>query len=78
MKYANSCAEVAGFLVEVEDGLLIVSSDGGDMQEMGYAVDSDEAIEMVAQAIADFSYSIAQQLIAQLKPESLIPNGDRP
>lgn len=68
MKYENEYAEVEGFSVEVDGEHLIVSSDNGDTHEVGPAEDSDEATEMIADAINGWAYSIAQQLVKQLNP----------
>ena len=59
--------EFNGFTVEVEEGgSLIVSDETGEMHDVGDANDNNHAADLIEDAIRDFSYGIAQELVRRL------------
>lgn len=59
--------EFNGFSVEVEEGgSLIVSDETGEMNDVGDANDNNHAADLIEDAIRDFAYGIAQELVRRL------------
>ena len=59
--------EFNGFTVEVEEGgSLIVSDETGEMNDVGDANDNNHAADLIEDAIRDFAYGIAHELVRRL------------